>query len=106
LLECAYDKAHQTKNSPGGRYTSRFTNFDEWTARFPDVIDVEAYRTRLVERSKDTVFVKFAPRNWVNNDTEVHYYEGIWQTVLEDGKYKMLKSQIKEAVDPDCSWFL
>jgi len=72
---------------------------------FPDVIDVQVYRTRIVERSMGAVFVKFATRNWVNNDTEVHYYEGTWQTVFEDGKYKMLRSQIKEVVDPNYSWF-
>jgi len=27
------------------------------------------------------------------------------KTNFEDGKYKMLRSQIKEVVDPDYSWF-
>lgn len=81
------------------------TNFDEWTARFPDVIDVQVYQTRTVEGVKDTVFVKFATRNWVNNDTEVHYYEGTWQTILEGGKYKMLRSKIIEVLSPPYSWF-
>ena len=44
-------------------------------------------------------------QNWVDGEVERHLYEGTWQTVLEDGKHKMLRSQIKEVVDPDYSWF-
>jgi hypothetical protein len=36
---------------------------------------------------------------------EYHYYEGTWQTIFEDGVYKMLKSNIKEVVKPDYFWF-
>jgi hypothetical protein len=28
-----------------------------------------------------------------------------WQTIFEDGKYKTLKSNIKEVENPDYSWF-
>lgn len=81
------------------------TNMDEWTNRFPDVIDVYVYKTEMVPRSKDTVFIKFVTRNWVNRDDTVHYYEGTWQTIFEGGKYKMLRSKIKEVIDPLPYWF-
>ncbi len=81
------------------------TNFEEWTNRFTDILDVEVYKVDKFENSKDTVFIKFGTLNWVDNDSEMHFYEGTWQTVKEDGVYKMLKSKIKEVDKPDSSWF-
>jgi len=81
------------------------TNFEEWTTRFKDVLDVYVYKAEIMEESKDTVNIKFDTINWVSGEVETHYYEGSWQTVFEDGKYKMLKSKIKEVTDPDIYWF-
>ena len=81
------------------------TNFEEWTNRFTDVLNVNVYKAEMVEDSKDTVDIKFNTTNWVNNETEYHYYEGTWKTIFEDGKYKMLKSNIKEITDPGWDWF-
>lgn len=81
------------------------TNFQEWTNRFTDILDVEVFKSEQFENSKDTAFVKFATKNWVDNEVELHYYEGIWQTILEDGKYKMLKSKIIEVDNPGYTWF-
>ncbi len=81
------------------------TNFEEWTNRFKDVLDVYVYKSEISEDAKDIVNIKFDTINWVNQEVETHYYEGTWQTVFEDGKYKMLKSNIKEVKDPDVVWF-
>lgn len=81
------------------------TDFEEWTNRFTDILDVQIYLSEPVEGRPDTVFVKFSTKNWVNNRAEHHFYEGTWQTVLEDGVYKMNRSNIKEVFDPDWSWF-
>jgi len=81
------------------------TNFEEWTNRFTDILDVDVIRAERFERTKDTAFVKFSTKNWVDGEAEFHYYEGTWQTVLEDGVYKMLKSKIKEVEKPDWYWF-
>ena len=81
------------------------TNFEEWTNRFTDILDVTIFKSERLENSKDTAEVKFVTKNWVNQETDFHFYEGTWQTVLEDGKYKMLKSNIKEVEDPDYYWF-
>lgn len=81
------------------------TNYTEWTNRFTDILDVGVISTKMHENSKDTVFVKFMTTNWVDNEAEYHYYEGTWQTVLEDDVYKMNKSKIIEVDDPDYSWF-
>lgn len=81
------------------------TNFDEWTSRFTNIIDVVVFKTEKVVGKKDTVFVKFMTQNWVDGEVERHLYEGTWQTIFENGKYKMLRSQIKEVVEPDYSWF-
>ncbi len=81
------------------------TNFTEWTNRFTDILDVDVISTEKFENSDDTVFVKFGTTNWVDNEAEYHYYEGTWETVVEEGIYKMNKSKIKEVNDPDYSWF-
>ncbi|MFH1407945.1 MAG: trypsin-like peptidase domain-containing protein [Patescibacteria group bacterium] len=81
------------------------TNFEEWTNRFTDILDVTIIKSEQYENSKDTAFVKFWTKNWVDGEAEYHYYEGTWQTVKEDGIYKMLKSKIKEVSNPDWLWF-
>lgn len=81
------------------------TNFTEWTNRFTDVLDVDVIKTQKDETAKDSAFVKFSTMNWVNGEPELHYYEGTWQTVLEDGVYKMKKSKILEVDNPEMDWF-
>lgn len=76
------------------------TNFEEWTARFTDILDVQVYITRLEDEKRQIVFVKFGTKNWVAGEVDFHYYEGTWQTVFEDGVFKMLRSNIKEIFDP------
>jgi len=81
------------------------TNFDEWTNRFTDILDVDVIKSERFENSKDTAFVKFSTKNWVDGEAEMHYYEGTWQTILEDGVYKMRKSKILEVDNPGWDWF-
>lgn len=81
------------------------TNFTEWTNRFTDILDVDVISVIMHDNSNDTVFVKFGTTNWVDNEAEYHYYEGTWQTILEDGIYKMNKSKIIEVNDPDYAWY-
>jgi hypothetical protein len=81
------------------------TNFQEWTSRFTDILDVSVIKTEKVPSTTDTVFVKFATQNWVDQEIDVHYYEGTWQTIKESGVYKMLKSKILEVPNPGTDWF-
>ncbi len=81
------------------------TNFTEWTNRFTDILDVNVFVVRPQEHTTDTAFVKFGTKNWVDNEVDIHYYEGTWQTVKEDGVYKMLKSKILEVENPGWDWF-
>jgi len=81
------------------------TNFEEWTNRFKDILDVNVIKAARDGKSKDTAFVKFSTKNWVDGEAEFHYYEGTWKTVWEDGVYKMLKSKIAEVDNPEQSWF-
>jgi len=81
------------------------TNFEEWTGRFANVLDVDVFTSEPYEDSKDTAFVKFATKTWVDGEVEYRYYEGTWKTVFEDGVYKMLKSKIVEVAEPDYNWF-
>jgi len=81
------------------------TNFEEWTNRFTDVLDVDVIKSERFENTKDTAFVKFSTKNWVGGEAEIHYYEGTWQTTKEDGVYKMLNSKIKEVENPGWDWF-
>ena len=81
------------------------TNFDEWTNRFTDILDVDVIKSEPYKDTDDTVFVKFTTKNWKNGEVDYYYYEGTWQTVKEDGVYKVLKSKIKEVENPDWDWF-
>lgn len=81
------------------------TNFEEWTTRFKNIVNIKVIKTEMVEGSSNTVFVKFLTDTWVNDDLETHYYEGTWVTIKEDGVYKMLKSKILEVDNPDYAWF-
>jgi len=81
------------------------TNFEEWTGRFKDILDVDVILSERFEKTKDTAFVKFSTKNWVDGEAEMHYYEGTWKTIKEDGVYKMLKSNIKEIYNPTWEWF-
>jgi hypothetical protein len=81
------------------------TNFQEWTARFTNILDVDIYKSERYQNTDDTAFVKFSTKNWVDGEAELHYYEGTWKTVKEDGVYKMLQSKITEVQNPDWSWF-
>ncbi len=81
------------------------TNFEEWTNRFTDILDVQVFISEPYENTNDTVFVKFSTKNWNDDEVDYHYYEGTWQTVLEDGVYKMLRSKIKEVESPGWDWF-
>jgi hypothetical protein len=92
-------------NLLSGTYLQK-TNFEEWTARFNNILNVVIYKSEAVPGSRDTVSVKFTTDNWVNNDMETHYYEGTWQTIKEGGVYKMLKSKIVEVENPGWDWFL
>ena len=51
-----------------------------------------------------TAFVKFSTKNWNDGEADYHYYEGTWQTIVEDGVYKMLKSKIIEVENPGWEW--
>lgn len=102
-----YLKARQMEkgyNLLSSKYLKK-TNYTEWTNRFTDILDVNVLSTRKHEDSKDTVFVKFMTSNWVDGEAEYHYYEGTWETIDEEGVYKMNKSKIVEVNDPDYFWF-
>lgn len=102
-----YLKARRMKDGfdlLSGEYLLK-TNFEEWTNRFTNILDVNVIKTEKFDDSQDTVFVKFMTENWVNGEMEIHYYEGTWQTIKEDGVYKMLKSKIIEVNEPSWEWF-
>ncbi len=81
------------------------TNFEEWTNRFTDILDVNVITAKPHENTSDTAFVKFSTKNWNNGEVNYHYYEGTWTTIKEDGVYKMLESYILEVDNPGWDWF-
>src|SRR5260221_13038247 len=81
------------------------TNFIEWTNRFKDVLDVGVIKSEKYKNTNDTAFVKFCTRTWDGQNATDHFYEGTWQTIKEDGVYKMLKADITEVNSPDWNCF-
>ena len=47
------------------------TNFEEWTNRFTDILDVNVFVVRPQEHTADTAFVKFGTKNWVDNEVDI-----------------------------------
>ena len=82
-----------------------YTNYEEWTSRFTNILDVEIIMTVPVPDEQDTVFVKFVTTTIEGSDIMTHYYEGVWVTVLEDDVYKMFRSMILEVDDPGWDWY-
>jgi len=41
------------------------TNFEEWTNRFTDILDVDVIKSEKFENTKDTAFVKFSTKNCI-----------------------------------------
>lgn len=80
------------------------TDYREWTSRFRDILDVDIIATKPHETLEDTVHIKFRTKNWKVQEVYYFYYEGTWQTIFEDDKYKMLSSNIKEIYQPEWSW--
>ncbi|MDO8659826.1 MAG: serine protease [Candidatus Parcubacteria bacterium] len=83
----------------------KYTTVEEWTNRFNDIIDVEVISVEPYNKSKDTVYIKFGTKNWLQGEVEYRYYQGTWKTVLEDGLYKLKQSNIEEIIEPDDIWF-
>ena len=81
------------------------TNFEEWTSRFINILDVQVFISEPYENTDDTAFVKFSTKNWSDGEVDYHFYEGTWQTVEEDGVFKMYRSNIREVTDPPWDWF-
>ncbi len=81
------------------------TNFEEWTNRFKDILDVDVIKSEKFEETKDTAFVKFSTKNWVDSEAIMHYYEGTWTMVKENGVYKIQKGKIIEVDNPAMNWF-
>ena len=81
------------------------TDFEEWTNRFTDILDVDVVLTERYEDSDDTVHVKFVTKNWNDGEVDYHYYEGTWMMVVEDGVYKIRDGNIQEVFSPEWDWF-
>ena len=81
------------------------TNFEEWTNRFKDILDVEIFKSERFQNSKDTAFVKFSTKNWVEGEVAFHYYEGTWVMILENGVFKIKNGRIFEVDNPGDLWF-
>ena len=81
-----------------------YTSFEEWTARFTDILYIDVVKTQMLEDSDDTVFIKFVTKTWTGAEAIYKYYEGVWVTKLEGDTYKMRRSMIKEVADPAWDW--
>lgn len=81
------------------------TNFEEWTNRFTDILDVDVVKSEKYLDTTNTAFVKFSTKNWINGEAILHYYEGTWTMVKEDGVFKIQKGKILEVDNPEWDWF-
>lgn len=74
-------------------YKTRST-YEEWTARFPNVISVEIFHVEEIK--PNLVYVAFGMAEWVNGEQSRKTYEGTWETVKEGDAYHLSRSYITE----------
>jgi len=89
-------KARDTKGCYGllsASYKTRST-YEEWTARFPNVISVEVLYVKEIK--PNLVYVMFGMAEWVNGEQVRKLYEGTWETVKEGDAYHLTRSYIVE----------
>lgn len=94
-------KARDTKGSYdllSAGYKTRST-YEEWTARFPNVIGVEAFGVQEIK--PNLVYVVFVMSEWVDGERKAKLYEGTWQTIKEGEAYHLNRSYILERDSTD-----
>jgi hypothetical protein len=70
------------------------STYEEWTARFPNVINVDVF---IVEEIKpNLVYVMFGMAEWVDGEQDRKLYEGAWETIEDNGSHYLNKSHIVE----------
>ncbi len=74
-------------------YKTRST-YEEWTARFPQVINVVVFTVK--ELKPNLVYVMFGMEEWVNGERISQLYEGTWETIREGEFYFLNRSYILE----------
>lgn len=74
-------------------YKTRST-YEEWTARFPNVISVEVFEVQEIK--PNLVYVVFGMAEWVDGEQVRQLYEGTWETVKEGDAYHLSRSYITE----------
>jgi len=79
-------------------YKTRST-YEEWTARFPNVISVDV--TYVKEIKPNLVYVMFDMSEWVNGERSDKLYEGTWETIKEGDAYHLSRSFITELESVD-----
>lgn len=89
-------KARDTKGCYG-LLSSRYkinSSYEEWTARFPNVISVEVFDVEEIK--PNLVYVTFDMSEWVDGEQNYSFYEGTWETVKEGDAYHLNRSHIVE----------
>jgi len=92
-------KARDTKGCYGLLSTSYKTRstYEEWTARFPNVISVEILYVKEIK--PNLVYVMFGMTEWIDGERVAKLYEGTWETVKEGDAYHLSRSYIVELED-------
>lgn len=70
------------------------SSYEEWTARFPNVISVEVFNVKEIK--PNLVYVAFGMAEWSNGEQVRKLYEGTWETVKEGDAYHLSRSYITE----------
>jgi len=70
------------------------STYQEWTARFPEVIDVVVIAAKEIR--KDLVYVLFGMAEWVDGEQVRRIYEGTWETVKQGDEYLLNRSNITQ----------
>jgi len=79
--------------------------YDQFKGGYNNTIDVSLVDIYPVEKKENVFWVKLRSMDWEINDVASKFYEGDWEVIKENGKWRLNNSEIAEIKDPGWEWF-
>lgn len=80
--------------------------FAQYKGGYTNTIDVSLIDVYPISGKESTYWVKLSSLDWQLNDVISRFYEGEWQLIQEEGKWRLNNSDIAEVENPSYKWFI
>lgn len=81
------------------------STYDQFKSGYTNTIDVSLVDIYPVEKKENVFWVKLRSMDWEINEVTSKFYEGDWEVIKENGKWRLNNSEIAEVKDPGWEWF-